>query len=112
ATTEVKHMPLGRCERHEQLDGCRDHVVVVRDQAPDLDVVASSVDVEMTLDRVRPATGHWPSLHLRRRLPSTSAYRCPIQAVATISQAQQPTTRCCSSTTKLWSTNPGSPSRS
>ena len=58
ATAQVEDVPIGGRKRRKQLDTCRDHVVVVRDEAPDLDVVAFRIDAEMTLDRVRFPTGH------------------------------------------------------
>ncbi len=55
-------MPVGRRQRAQQLDTSGDHLVVVWNQASDLDVVAISVNVKMTLDRVRLGTGHETSL--------------------------------------------------
>jgi hypothetical protein len=62
ATPEVKDVRVRRRERRWQVDADFDHLVVVRDEASDLDVVALSVDVEMALDRVRLTTGHRASL--------------------------------------------------
>jgi hypothetical protein len=53
ARAEIEHVCLGDDKPGEQLDAGREHVVVVRDKAVDLDVVALSVDVEMALDRMR-----------------------------------------------------------
>jgi hypothetical protein len=50
ATTEIQHVPVGRRERHKQLNACRDHVFVRRDETPDLDVIAFSIDIEVALD--------------------------------------------------------------
>jgi hypothetical protein len=58
ATTEVQDMPVSWRECREQLDPRRDHVVVVRNETPDLDVVGLSIDVQMTLHRVLLTTGH------------------------------------------------------
>ena len=51
-------MPTGRGERRKQLDAGREHVVVVRDEPTDLNVVAVRIDVEVPLDGVRLTTGH------------------------------------------------------
>jgi hypothetical protein len=48
----------GGGERRKQFDAGREHVVVVRDEPTDLDVVAVRIDVEMPLDRMRLTTGH------------------------------------------------------
>jgi hypothetical protein len=47
---------IGGRQRPKHLDASRDHLVVVRDQPADLDVVALGVDVEVAFDRM-PRTG-------------------------------------------------------
>jgi len=58
AATEVQDVPVSWRECREQLDPSCDHVVVVRDETPDLNVVTLSVDIQMSLDRVHLTTGH------------------------------------------------------
>jgi hypothetical protein len=58
ATPKVKDVSVSGRKGRKQFHTCRDHVVVVRDEAPDLDVVAFRFYAEMTLDRVRFPTGH------------------------------------------------------
>jgi hypothetical protein len=56
--TEIEDMPGGRGERREQLDARREHVVVVRNEPANLNVVAVRLDIEVPPDRMRLITGH------------------------------------------------------
>ena len=57
-TTKVEHPAIDRRERREQFHTRCDHLVVVRNQATDLNVIALGVDVEVTLDRMRLLLRH------------------------------------------------------
>lgn len=50
---QIEDVTVGGGERREQLDAGRDHLVVVRDETPDLDVITLGINTKMTLDRVR-----------------------------------------------------------
>ena len=52
---EVEHVGGRWRKRRKQLDAGGEHVVVVGNEAPDLDVVLVGVDLEMALDRVGDA---------------------------------------------------------
>ena len=58
ATTEVEDMPISRRERREHLHAGGDHLFVVRDEPPDLDVVVVRRHMEVPLDGMRPTSGH------------------------------------------------------
>jgi hypothetical protein len=68
AAAQIEDVSIGRSKRREHLDTRRDHLVVVRNEPPDLNVIALGINPKVTLDRMR-LTGHDASLHLR---PSTS----------------------------------------
>lgn len=66
ATPQIENVTVRWGESREHLDARRDHLVVVRDEAPDLDVIALSINAKMTLDRVR-LTGQAVSVHVLPR---------------------------------------------
>jgi hypothetical protein len=56
-SAEVKHVRVRGRQRRKQLHAGGQHLVVLRDKPPDLNVVSVGVDVEMMLDRMgHPAT--------------------------------------------------------
>jgi hypothetical protein len=59
---QIEHVSVGRSKRREHLDTRRDHLVVVRNEPPDLHVIAFGINAKMTLDRMS-LTGHELSLH-------------------------------------------------
>ena len=73
-------MPIGGRERDEQLDTCPDHVLVVRDEPSDLNVVVFGVDIEVPLDRMRltPPLGD----PRERANPAAVSVRCATGAVS------------------------------
>ena len=66
AAAQIEDVSVGRSERREHLDTRREHLVVMRNEPPDLNVIAFGINAKMTLDRMR-LTGHDASLHLRPR---------------------------------------------